>query len=210
MTWIRSALEQVQENRLAFILLNLAYYGIVLVGMGLSAVNPQIQQTLMESVGQALTEGPLSAVAGAYTGGQVISAILLTFLINLILGSFIYITLPSLFIPFSGILLGFVRAILWGLLFAPITPELAMTMIPHSITLILEGQGYVLAMLAAYVHGRAFVWPESVDAENRLEGYLSGLVRAGWVYALVTLTLLVSAIYEALEVIYLVPALLNL
>jgi hypothetical protein len=77
-------------------------------------------------------------------------------------------------------------------------------MIPHSLTLLLEGQGYILALLAVYVQGRAFLWPHSVGVEGHWKGYLEGLKRTGLLYTLVTITLLAAAIYEALEVILIV------
>lgn len=112
----------------------------------------------------------------------------------------IWITLPSLVIPFSGLLLGAYRAILWGFLLSPTTPELRLVMIPHSLVLILEGQAYILAMLAAYVQGKAFLWPRSVGAATRRQGYGLGVKRSVRIYVLVVLLLAVAAVYEALEV----------
>jgi hypothetical protein len=147
----------------------------------------------------------LAPVGGAYSGGKVVVAILLTFVVNLLLGSAMMITGPSLVVPFSGLVIGVVRAILWGLLLSPTHPELAGGMIPHSLTLLLEGQGYILAMLAVWLHGRAFLWPKSVGLESNLGGYVEGLKRTGQLYLLVTIVLAVAAVYEGLEVIYLAP-----
>jgi len=83
-----------------------------------------------------------------------------------------------------------------------------MAMIPHMGTLILEGQGYILAILAAWVLGRAFVSPSSVGATGWLQGYGIGLRKALTIYILVAIVLALSAVYEALEVIYVVPLLL--
>ena len=197
---IQSALEAIKEFRRAYIVLNLVYYGLVVCGMVYVAFNPSLQQSLLELVGSAFAEGPLSAVGSAYSGGQVLWAMVLTFVVNLFLGSIAVITLPSLVIPFSGLLLGAYRAILWGLLLSPTTPELRLVMIPHSLVLILEGQAYILAMLAAYVQGRAFLWPRSVGAATRRQGYGLGVKRSVRIYLPVVLLLAVAAIYEALEV----------
>lgn len=40
-------------------------------------------------------------------------------------------------------------------------------LIPHSLTLVIELQAYVLLMLGAYVLGRHWIWPRSVGAESR-------------------------------------------
>ena len=199
---IQSALEPIKESCRAYIVLNLAYYGLVTCGMIYVAFNPSLQQSLLELVGSAFTEGPFSAVGSAYVRGQVLQAIVLTFVVNLFIGSIVWITLPSLVIPFSGLLLGAYRAILWGLLLSPTTPEMRLVMIPHSLVLILEGQAYILAMLAAYVQGRAFLWPRSVGVATRRQGYGLGLKRSVRIYLLVVLVLAVAAVYEALEVIF--------
>jgi hypothetical protein len=60
-------------------------------------------------------------------------------------------------------------------------------------------------LLATYVHGRAFLWPRTVGAESHRQGYLEGLKRTARLYVLVIVLLAVAAIYEALEVILLVP-----
>ena len=45
------------------------------------------------------------------------------------------------------------------------------------VLLLLKGQGNVLAMLAAYVQGKAFLFPSSVGAVNRKQGYGFGVAR---------------------------------
>lgn len=202
---IRRAWGIVQEHRRAYLVLNLAYYGLVILGMVYVSIHPSLQESLLESLGMAYTSGPLAGIAGAYTGGKVLAAMAITFVVNLVLGSLVQMTLPSLIVPFSGLLVGAYRAVLWGLLLSPTNPQLAGAMIPHSLTLLLEGQGYIIVMLGIYIHGRAFLWPHSVGAERRGQGYVAGLKRAGRLYVLAALVLAVAAIYEALEVIYLAP-----
>jgi len=202
---ILSALRIIRQFRRAYIVLNLAYYGLVVFGMICVAFNPSLQQLLLDAVGSAFNEGPLSTVAAAYSGGQVLLAIVFTFVVNLTIASFLWITLPSLVIPFSGLLTGACRAVLWGLLFSPSSPEMRIVMIPHSLTLILEGQAYILAMLAAYVQGRAFLWPATVDATTHTQGYWAGVKRSVRLYLLVAIVLAVAAVYEVLEVIFIIP-----
>lgn len=205
MRLLQPAFDVIRQNRKAYIALNAVYYGLVILAMIYVFTNPSLQRNLLDAVGQSFAEGPLSAVSDAYTGAQVIPAMLLTFVVNLLLGSFAEITIPSLIVPFSGLLMGVIRAVLWGLLLSPAEPTLAGAMIPHSLTLLLEGQGYVLAMLAAVAHGRAFLWPGSVGVQGHARGYLTGLKQSAWLYVLVALVLAIAAIYEALEVIFLAP-----
>lgn len=204
MNAIQSARALVRENKRAYIVINVLYYGLVLAFMGVAAFNRPLQDQLIEQVGAAFMTGPLAAVGNAYLNAEVFAAIGLTFLVNLFLASLIYITLPSLIIPGIGILMGVYRAALWGLIFYPGHPDMQLVMIPHSLTLILEGQAYILVMFAAYLHARAWLKPASVGVEGHGRGYLEGLKRTGKIYLLVILTLLVAAVYEVLEVVLLV------
>jgi len=101
-------------------------------------------------------------------------------------------------------LMGLYRAILWGLIFSPGHPDIQRIMIPHSITLVLEGQAYILAMFGAFLQGTAFLFPKTVGLEHRGQGYREGLKRTGKIYILIVLTLLVAAIYEVIEVVIMV------
>jgi hypothetical protein len=200
---LKSAWGLVQENRRAYIVLNVIYYGLVIVCMIYVAFNQKLQEDLLNLVGTQFMTGPLAFVGQAYVNAEVFKAILATFFVNLLAGSFGTITLPSLIIPFSGFLIGIYRAILWGLLLSPAHPSMRLIMIPHSLTLILEGQAYILTLLAAYIQGRAFLSPKSVGLKSHAKGYLEGLKRTGKIYLLVILTLAIAAIYEVLEVVIL-------
>lgn len=211
MNLIKRSWNEIKNVKRAYIVLNLVYYGLVALGMIVVSFSPEVQETLLKSVGSAFSQGPLAMVGGAYSKGKVISAVGLTFVVNLFLGSVVYITLSSLVIPFLGLLLGGYRALLWGLLFSPTTHTLRMTMIPHSLTLLLEGQAYIMVMVAAYVQGKTFIWPKSTEgAVTHFEGYKAGLKKSMRIYILVVLMLAAAAIYEALEVIFVVPIFLRL
>lgn len=207
--WFRDALLIVRCHNRPYIVINLAYYGLVATAMVYVTGHPELQQALIGEVSLSLTQGPLAGVADAYQGGHVLQAAALTFLFNFFLGAGVVLLAPSLLIPFAGVGTGLIRATLWGLLLAPTSPELQAAMIPHTLTLIIEGQGYILAMLAAWVLGRAFVSPGSVGAHSWRSGYASGLKDAAKVFILVATVLAVAAVYEAFEVIYLVPLLIS-
>ncbi len=201
---LKSAWGLVQENRRAYIIINIVYYGLVVIGMIYVAFNQKLQEELLNLVGAGFMTGPLSFVGQAYVNAEVLTAIAATFFVNLFIGSFGTITLPSLIIPFSGFLIGIYRSILWGLLLSPAHPDMRLIMIPHSLTLIIEGQAYILALLAAYIQGRAFLWPKTVGLETRAKGYVEGLKRTGKIYLLVVLTLAIAAIYEVIEVVIMI------
>ena len=199
---IRSSWAVVKEYRRAYVLLNLFYYGLMAAAMVYVAFDPALQKTMWDEVGEAFGTTPLtSGVIDAYGSGQVLLAAALTFAVNLVLGSFVFITVPSLIVPFSGILVGVYRALLWGLLFSP-TAFLGAGILFHWPTILLEGQAYIMVMLAAYAQGMAFLRPKTVGAKTRGQGYWEGVKRSVRIYVLVAITLLVAAIYEAVSVIF--------
>jgi hypothetical protein len=201
---LRSAWRLLQENRRAYVAINIVYYALVIICMIYVAFNQPLQEQLLNLVGASFMTGPLSFVGDAYVNARVLPAIGATFLVNLFIGLFGTITLPSLIVPFSGFLIGIYRAVLWGLILSPAQPQMRLIMIPHSLTLLLEGQAYILTLLAAYIQGRAFLWPKTVGLESHVKGYLEGLKRTGKIYLLVTLTLAIAAIYEVIEVVIMV------
>ena len=213
MKLLLSAVEEIRASKWDYVLLNVAYYGLVICGMVAAAADPSLNETLMAAVGESLSEGPLAPVWDAYSAQRVVQAAALTVGINLALGSFATITLPSLIIPFSGLLMAVVRALLWGVLFSPRSvtgiglPEIVAGL-SIAVLVFLEGQGYVLAALGAYLHGVAFLFPRRVGEDGHLRGYRKGLRTQARIYVLILLVLLVAAIYEVAIAVFAIPALL--
>lgn len=183
--------------------MNLIYFGLVVVGMAIAAARPSIQESLVGQTRQAVEQGALAPVAKAYRSGNVPLAAIVTLLINLIAGTLLMITVPSLLIPFLGLLVAAWRALLWGLIFSPTNPQMRLAMLPHYLTMILEGQGYILAMLAVYLHGRWVLQPRG----SRAQAYRAGMRQTLVLYLPISLLLAIGALYEAIEVIHLIPRL---
>ncbi len=191
------------------IILNLLYFGSIALALIYTPFNRELQKTLLDAAGTAFTEGNFSIIGDAYSGGQILPAIGLTLVTNLLLGSLVSITLPSLIVPFSGLLVGLFRALMWGILFSPSLSGVGFGDIVAGflivILLLLEGQAYVLTMLAAYIQGKAFLFPDSVGAPNRKSGYWTGVKQSLRLYPLVTLVLVAAAVYEAVIAILILP-----
>ncbi|BCP52986.1 hypothetical protein K32_16030 [Kaistia sp. 32K] len=201
---ICNALSIIKEHRRAFIVLNIAFYGLFAISMTVTLFVPELHETAKLAMFEVLSQpGYMKAGADAYAGGHLLLAIGLTFVTNLGV-SVVLTTLPSFVVPFSGILATLHRGALWGVLFAPIGPFRG-TLIPHSLTLLLEGQAYVLAAFAAYVQGQLILRPRHYGIGSRWEGYRAGAVTVARIYVLIVLVLIVAAVYEGYDVIYLAP-----
>ena len=200
---IGKSLQILRQHRRAWLTMNLIYFGLVVVGMAIAAAVPSIQKSLLGQSREAVEQGALAPVRNVYLSGNVPLAAIVTLLVNLVAGTLLMITVPSLLIPFLGLFIAAWRALLWGLIFSPTNPQRSLVMLPHYLTLILEGQGYVLAMLAAYLHGRWAIQPRGL----RAHAYRAGLQQTLVLYLPISLALAIAALYEAIEIIHLIPRL---
>ncbi len=119
MSAVGGALHVVRDFRRPYVAINVGYYGLILAAMLAVAAYRPLQQPLHAAMQHEVRQGTLSPIRDIYTSKHFLAAVAVTFLVNLLAGSLLYINLPSLIVPFSGLLLGAVRAIMWGLLFAP-------------------------------------------------------------------------------------------
>ena len=198
--WAQPLVEM--ERRPRFVWgVHLVYFGIVIAGSLMVYLMPDVQTLLLSSVNDALSaeSGPLASAAKAYNSGSIARAAVTTFFINFFLGSLLMLTLPSVLFPGSGVFLAILRSIAWGLLLAPTITALAHIMLPHSGTMLLEGEGYILATLFGLLIPIHIV-------QSSLGGTpISRWGRVLWLNLLanfwVAVVLAVAACYEATEVI---------
>jgi hypothetical protein len=199
--WLRLPLDEIHKFRCLFLGLHLVYFGVVVLFMLLAHTLPEFQVCLLGGIKAQVADGsgPLGVAGKAYMSKSIPMAAVVTLLINFFLGSLAYITIPSIIIPGVGILAAVFRASMWGLLLAPNFDVLAGTMLPHSFTILLEGEGYVLAsffglLILVYLFRKA----EGLSLAGRYGRALLMNVRGN---LLVAMVLTIAAIYEAIEVI---------
>jgi hypothetical protein len=180
---------------------HLLYFGLVIGFSLLTYEIGDIQTVLLGKVREALAtkSNPLGIAAQAYLSGNIALAAGVTFAVNFLLGSLAVITLPSVLVPGVGAFVAGIRAAAWGLILAPATQTLAYGMLPHSGTMLLEGEGYILATIFGLLIPIHIV-------KRSLGGNI--FTRVGRVVMLnlkanvwIALVLAVAAIYEATEVI---------
>ena len=200
-SWWAAPLEEMDQRPRLVWGVHLVYFGLVIAGSALVYNLPDVQAVLLSSVRDALraSSGPLASAAQAYGTGSIPRAAATTFVINFFLGSIVMLTAPSMIVPGSGIFLAGLRSLAWGLLLAPTITVLAYTMLPHSGTLLLEGEGYILATLFG------LLIPIHIIQSSLGGTPLSRFGRVLWLNILanfwVAVVLVVAACYEATEVI---------
>ncbi len=187
-----------------FLATNAFYFGLVLIGALIALADPQIQSSLFTLAGAGLNSGPLSSVGNAYHSASVPYAAAVTFVTNLLLGTLVEITIPSLIFPPWALFMGFVRSLMWGImLVVPMEGIYPLgRALPHYLTLLLEGEAYVVAIFACVRQIKALVKPQAFDTDDRLKAYARSIVDNGKLLLVVALLLAISALYEAWEVMY--------
>ena len=180
MTLFRGPLSVLRKSLRPFLMVNLAYFGLVCAGMATvrGIVPPQ------EAIrGELKVEVPekLPSIYDAYLGGHLWKAIGLTFFVNLVVGSILYMAVPSLVIPTAVWCWEGLPLVLGSTLFAKLCHIKRCRLITRGLTgvlIVLEGEGYALAMLGSYVHGKSWLCAGvSAGATTRWQGYKAGARR---------------------------------
>lgn len=200
--FLREPFRIIRANLGAYLAINALVYGLFLVGVGVGLLFPE----LTAARSNALTQDGTADLVGMVLGNMWLFSLTI-FLVNTITVGIVKILLPSMVVPFAGIAVYAYWAFTTGVTLAPVNEVMAKTMIPHSLTVIIEFQAYAVLLLGAYLIGRSWLRPASVGAGNRRQGYVLGLKQFGWLTLPALVLFVVGALYEAFEIIHLVPLL---
>lgn len=189
---LKSCVRCLLSSSLVFLFLNVLYFGCILV----AAVSVQFLPS------SSYMAEPVEANE-FFLGLDWPLMILAIFLSNLVLSSFVFVTLPGLvFFPLSAVTLA-VRAVLWGFLLSRLPTPQFLAAFP---TLILEGEGYVLASAAGVDLGLSWLKPGWMYKEEELprsESFRRALKDCLRFYVLVATFLLAAAAVEVATISFL-------
>ena len=203
--WLRMPLVAIRKYKHLFLTIHLIYFGTVVLFMLIAYHLPELQACLLAGVKSQVEDGsgPLGVAGKAYMSKNILRAAVTTLAINFTFGSLAAITLPSVIVPGVGVLVAGVRALLWGLLLAPSFHALSAPMLPHSFTILLEGEAYVIAaffglLILIYLFRKS-------EGPGLASRYGKALLLNVTANLLVAIVLAIAAIYEAIEVILCLP-----
>jgi hypothetical protein len=199
--WLHPPLAEIRRYKHLFIGLHFTYFGVAILFMLVAYLLPELQVCLLTEIKAQVESGsgPLAIAGKAYMSKNIPIAAATTFAINFLFGSLAYITIPSIIIPAVGVLTAIFRAMMWGVLLAPTFDTLAGAMLPHSFTVLLEGEAYIIAaffgvLILVYLCSKA-------EGPGILRRYGKALLMNIRGNLLVAIVLATAAIYEAIEVI---------
>ncbi len=199
--WFAAPFQEIARRPALVWGVHLVYFGLVMVGSLLIYELPDVQDMLVAVIRAQLRgeKGPLGAAGQAYGSGNILYAAAVTFVVNYFLGTIAMITLPSMVLPGIGLVVALVRPFTWGIILSPTSAQGAGGMLPHSVTMLLEGEGYILAAFFALLIP---IYLFQVALGGTALGRFGRAVRLNiQASALVALVLAIAACYEAIEVI---------
>ncbi len=193
-----------RKDKKLFILVNVFYFGVMLLGAAIALMSPQSQVEMLTATRQELSTGPFSPVTGAYVSGDMLSAASITFAMNYALGTLGTITLPSLVIPIWAPIMGGIRSLAWGIMIlVPVEGLYPVNIaLPHYLTLLLEGEAYAIAIFACLRQVKALLRPRDFGTDSRLKAYAASIIDNARLQLVVIPILAVAALYEGWEVIF--------
>ncbi|MGJ9413572.1 stage II sporulation protein M [Aeromicrobium sp. CF4.19] len=197
---LQKSLQIIRADLGTYLVVNVFTYGLLIAGMvaGLVLSDPDPTTAL---------DGPAGGVAFSVLDNVVLLALLIL-VVNGIGVSVLAIVLPSMVVPFLGLpLFGYMMFNI-GMQLAPVDETMAWILLPHSPTLLIELQAYVLVILGAVRLGRFWLRPAAAGATTRRQAYGVGLRQLGRLGVPALLLFIIGAVYEAFEIIYLIPLVL--
>jgi Stage II sporulation protein M len=196
--FLRKPFQIIRANFRAYLIINAIVYGLVITGMVAAMVFPNLGAT---QVATLEADGTGDLVRSLLSNPWLFSLTILG--VNVMTGT-LWIVFPSLVVPFAGIALFAYKTFTLGLAMAPTTKIIAVGLIPHSLTALIEFQAYALLMFGAYILGQSWVSPVTIGARNRRQGYVRGLQQLGWLSLTALPLFIVGAIWEAFSIRYLI------
>ncbi len=189
----------VRANARAYLVLNVGAYGLFLVGFIVGILFPRLSRTQHTRL---VEDGTADLVQSLIDKPWHFA--LTIFAVNTVKMGALTIVVPSIVVPFAGIPLFAYWAFTTGLTLVPAVDIGWVALIPHSLTLIIEFQAYILLLLGVFLLGRCWLCPQITGAQNRRQGYLQGLRQLGWLAMSAVALLVAGAVYEAFSLRYLV------
>jgi len=190
-SFLRGCSAVVSKRALLFVVLNWLFFGSLLVGAFVA-----------ESGAVRAFRWSVGAEVFSLKSSNVVLLVVSIFFFNLVVSGFVLVTLTGLalfVLPFGFLS---VRAFLWGRLLEGLSTPLFLAALP---TLILEGEGYVMASLAGIILGLSWLkprWMYKGEELSRSRAVKMAFQDSARIYVWVGVLLLMGTIVEAMTLIF--------
>ena len=178
-----------------------ALYGVFFALMLTATSFPRINFNLSHAVQDMFLEGDLSYIGSAYASGDILAATAATFYHNYFFATLLLTILPSLIIPFAGLIKNLVSFAVVGFVMSPIWEGSAHQLVFHSITMVLEFEAYMIATFAIILFPIRLIGAFRASDPRAAIQHAFGIMASA---ALLSgIVLVIAALYEATSLILL-------
>jgi uncharacterized membrane protein SpoIIM required for sporulation len=189
-----------RRMRVLLVLVALLYVGSYFAGWYLISIKSPIavetSRGLQESV---LTQQPFTSILQSLQGGEILKAILVTFLVNLTTGAFLTTTLPGT-VPLIGslgtITVTLLRGFVVGITYPQVLSSSPGAFVLGLGTMILELGAYVFSGAAGINIALAPVLPKRHGTQSRWTAFKMAWKDAAKIYVIVIILLALGAVWE--------------
>lgn len=170
-----------------------------------AALDPGYQKMVVQWYRSQFAGGswPLGVAGQAYASGNILLAIIVTFLINFVQGTVIMLSLLSVIPVGAAFIVNALRGQILGLALAPTDLFFGQSLSLHLPTILIELQGYLLAAFVSVLLPLSLLYPRNFGCEKRFDAFKKFALWQFRMLPLIAVILLVAAIYEAVELIML-------
>ncbi len=205
MKLLSQSVEAAKKMRMLLLFVALLYVGSYLAGWYLISIkSPIAVETAQAIVGGVLTQTPFTTIFQSLQGGDLLQAVLITFLVNLTTGAFLTTTLPGI-VPLVGaagtIAITLIRGFSIGVVYPDILASSASGFALGFGTLVLEWGAYVFSGAAGINIALAPIMPRRYGVQNRWAAFKLAWKDCARVYLIVVILLALGAIWEMTGII---------
>ena len=200
MKLLSQAVEAASKMRMLLLFVALLYVGSYLAGWYLISIKSPIAVETAQAVqAGVVTESPFTAIVQSLQGGDLLKAVLITFLLNLTTGAFLTTTLPGI-VPLIGAFGTIAVTVYRGFSIGVIYPDmLASSAAGFALglgTLLLEWGAYVFSGAAGIHIALAPIMPTRYGVQSRRSAFKTAWKDTVRVYVIVIILLALGAVWE--------------
>jgi hypothetical protein len=184
-----------------FLASNVFLFGLFVLGALVGLAFPAIHDQLVQWVEQVTTTGPVGTVSNTLEGGNIWLGTWQIFSHNYFV-TVVLAAIPSLLFPPWILVVFGIQFFAFGIVYSiPSIVHNPVSIIPVLGTLLLEGEGYVIAIFASMRLVEALIWPRRFGEQSAMRAYFKAVVDNAKLLVLAGMVLAVAALFEAASIV---------
>ncbi|HEY3273326.1 MAG TPA: hypothetical protein VGJ92_06165 [Methanocella sp.] len=184
-----------------FVASNVFLFGLFVLGTLVGMAFPAVHDQLVQWVDQVTSTGPIGTVSNTLEGGNIWLGTWQIFSHNYYV-TVVLAAIPSLFFPPWILLLFGIQFLAFGIIYSiPSMINNPLSIIPVLGTLLLEGEGYVIAIFATMRLVEALIWPRRFGEQSAIRAYFKAVVDNAKLLVVAGVVLAVAALFEAASIV---------